>query len=136
MRRLGKKAFVQMQTNMGNINLELHCDMAQKCCWNFISLCERGYYNDVIFHRLVEGFIIQGGDPTGTGKGGESAFGKGKSFRDEFDSRLSHDKRGILSMANSGRDTNRSQVLYLPNIVIRVVFLTNHPYHLVIIINS
>lgn len=83
------------------------CFSAQRTSWNFLTLCERGYYNDTIFHRLVPGFIIQGGDPTGTGSGGESAFGG--SFRDEFDSRLVHDQRGILSMANSGANTNNSQ---------------------------
>ena len=72
-----------------------------------MTLCERGYYTDTIFHRLVRGFIIQGGDPTGTGTGGESAFGG--QFRDEFDSRLLHDSRGVLSMANSGGNTNKSQ---------------------------
>ena len=80
---------------------------AQRTSWNFITLCERGYYDETIFHRLVPGFIIQGGDPSGTGSGGESAFGC--SFRDEFDSRLVHDQRGILSMANSGANTNKSQ---------------------------
>lgn len=110
MRRIGKKAYLQMQTNIGNINIELHCDMSQKTCWNFIKLCQNEYYDGIAFHRLIENFMIQGGDPSGTGSGGDSAFGGGKAFRDEFDSRLSHDKRGILSMANSGKDTNRSQV--------------------------
>ena len=72
-----------------------------------MTLVERGYYNDTVFHRLIPGFMIQGGDPTGTGTGGESAFGQ--PFRDEFDSRLLHDKRGVLSMANAGANTNKSQ---------------------------
>lgn len=80
---------------------------AQRTSWNFITLCERGYYDNTIFHRLIPSFMIQGGDPTSTGTGGDSAFGG--SFRDEFDSRLVHDRRGILSMANSGPNTNKSQ---------------------------
>lgn len=79
-----------------------------RTAWNFLTLCERGYYDNTKFHRLVPGFVVQGGDPTGSGSGGESAFG-GESFADEFDSRLIHDKRGILSMANSGSNTNGSQ---------------------------
>lgn len=107
MRKFGKKAYVQLQTSEGNINLEVHCDWSPRTSWNFLTLCERGYYDDTIFHRLVPGFMVQGGDPTGTGSGGESAWGA--PFRDEFDSRLGHDKRGIVSMANSGSNTNGSQ---------------------------
>mmetsp|Transcript_1198 Transcript_1198/g.1951 ORF Transcript_1198/g.1951 Transcript_1198/m.1951 type:complete len:562 (+) Transcript_1198:133-1818(+) len=107
MRELGKKGYVQLQTSMGNINLEIHCDWSPRTAWNFITLCERGYYDNTKFHRLVPGFCIQGGDPTGTGSGGESAWGT--PFKDEFDSRLVHDKRGVLSMANSGENTNGSQ---------------------------
>lgn len=75
--------------------------------WNFITLCNQGYYNGLTFHRHIPGFMIQTGDPTGTGTGGESAFKK--PFKDEFDTRLSHCSRGILSMANSGPNTNGSQ---------------------------
>jgi len=82
-------------------------DRAPKTCHNFLLLAKKGYYNKVMFHRLIKGFMIQGGDPTGTGHGGESAWG-GK-FKDEFCPHLSHDTRGILSMANSGKDTNGSQ---------------------------
>lgn len=110
MRQLGKKAMIQLQTTVGNINLEIHCDMATRCGWNFVTLCKQGYYDNTVFHRLVPGFIVQGGDPTGSGAGGESAFGNGQPFRDEFDTRIfHHDKRGILSMANSGPATNGSQ---------------------------
>jgi cyclophilin family peptidyl-prolyl cis-trans isomerase len=98
---------VQLQTNYGALNLEIHCDSAPRTAWNFMTLCSKGYYNDTKFHRLVPGFVLQGGDPTGTGAGGVSAWGK--PFRDEFDSRLLHDRRGILSMANSGPNTNNSQ---------------------------
>jgi peptidyl-prolyl cis-trans isomerase-like protein 2 len=107
MRKLGKKAYVQLQTNFGHINLELHCDIAMRTCWNFITLCKRQYYDGTKFHRLVPKFILQGGDPLGTGYGGESAFGG--NFRDEFDMRIVHAHRGILSMANSGANTNGSQ---------------------------
>lgn len=78
--------------------------------WNFIQLCKSDYYNGTKFHRLVPSFIVQGGDPTGTGRGGESAF-KSK-FKDEFDTRLKHDGRGVVSMANSGANTNGSQFFF------------------------
>jgi peptidyl-prolyl cis-trans isomerase-like protein 2 len=104
---LGKKGYVQLQTTQGNLNLEIHCDWAQRPAWNFLTLCERGYYDDTLFHRLVPGFMVQGGDPTGTGSGGESAWGR--PFKDSFDSRLLHEARGVLSMANSGQHTNGSQ---------------------------
>lgn len=81
--------------------------MAQRACWNFITLCSRGYYDNTLFHRLIPGFMVQGGDPTGTGSGGDSAWGY--PFKDEFDSRLWHDTRGVLSMANSGSNSNGSQ---------------------------
>jgi cyclophilin family peptidyl-prolyl cis-trans isomerase len=107
MKELKKKGYVQIQTNIGNINLEIHCDITPITAWNFITLCNRNYYDNTIFHRLIPNFMIQGGDPTGTGKGGQSAWLQ--SFKDEIDSRLSHDTRGILSMANSGPKSNRSQ---------------------------
>eukprot|EP00741_Cyanophora_paradoxa_P006143 tig00000944_g5956.t1 len=102
-----KKGYVQLTTSHGDINLELHCDLAPRTCENFIRLCERGYYDGVAFHRLIKNFMIQGGDPTGTGRGGESIYGK--KFKDEIRQSLSHDGRGILSMANSGANTNGSQ---------------------------
>jgi len=76
-------------------------------CKNFAGLADSGKYNNVVFHRIIAGFMIQGGDPTGTGRGGESIYG-GK-FEDEFDSSLIHDRKGVLSMANSGPGTNGSQ---------------------------
>lgn len=106
-KKLGKKGYVRLTTSKGNINLELHCNMVQKTCENFIKLCDKGFYENTIFHRLIKHFMVQGGDPTGTGHGGESAWG-GK-FKDEFKPNLSHAGRGILSMANSGKDTNGSQ---------------------------
>ncbi len=72
-----------------------------------LDLAEKGYYKGVIFHRVIDGFMIQGGDPTGTGRGGESLWGK--KFNDEIDSRLVFDNEGILAMANAGPNTNGSQ---------------------------
>lgn len=108
MRKLEKKGYVQLQTSQGNINLEVHCDQAPMTSWNFLSLCRKGYYDGVRFHRLVPGFVVQGGDPSGRGTGGHSAF-PARHFADEFDNRLLHNARGVLSMANSGQHTNGSQ---------------------------
>ncbi|CAL8091312.1 unnamed protein product [Calicophoron daubneyi] len=102
-----KKGYVSLVTSHGKLNLELHCDLVPKTCENFIRLCESGYYNDTVFHRLIRYFIIQGGDPSGTGFGGESIWGK--PFADEFRPNLTHDSRGVVSMANSGPNTNQSQ---------------------------
>ncbi|GIL92325.1 hypothetical protein Vretimale_19576 [Volvox reticuliferus] len=102
-----KKGYVRLHTNLGDLNVELHCDLAPRTCENFLALCDMGYYDGTVFHRSIKNFMIQGGDPTGTGKGGESIFGPG--FRDELDSRLVHAGRGVLSMANSGPNTNGSQ---------------------------
>lgn len=102
-----EKGYVRLITNLGNINIELHCDIVPRTCENFIGLCRKGYYKGTQFHRSIKNFMIQGGDPEGTGMGGESIWRK--PFRDEFDSRLTHSGRGILSMANSGKDTNNSQ---------------------------
>lgn len=96
-----------IQTNMGTIEIELFEKQAPKTVENFIGLANKGYYKDVIFHRVIDGFMIQGGDPTGTGRGGESFWGK--KFDDEFDSTLVFDKEGILAMANAGPNTNGSQ---------------------------
>jgi len=108
--RKGKqKGYVRLVTSEGMLNIELHTDMVPRTTDNFLRLCERDYYNGTIFHRLIQNFMMQGGDPTGTGKGGESAFEKGKAFKDEFDSRLSHQGPGVVSMANNGKNTNKSQ---------------------------
>ncbi|XP_070573457.1 RING-type E3 ubiquitin-protein ligase PPIL2-like isoform X1 [Ptychodera flava] len=101
------KGYVRIITNKGNLNVELHCDMVPKTCENFILLSSKGYYNNTQFHRSIRNFMIQGGDPTGTGKGGESAWGG--QFKDEFKPNLTHSGRGVLSMANSGTNTNKSQ---------------------------
>ncbi|KAJ2744012.1 hypothetical protein GGI20_003312 [Coemansia sp. BCRC 34301] len=92
---------------MGNISVELYWNEAPKTCKNFYELAAKGYYNGVVFHRIIAGFMIQGGDPTGTGRGGKSIYG-GK-FEDEITKQLKHTGAGILSMANSGPNTNGSQ---------------------------
>jgi peptidyl-prolyl cis-trans isomerase-like 1 len=86
---------------------ELYWDEAPKTCRNFAELAKRGYYNRTVFHRLIRDFMVQGGDPTGTGRGGESIYG-GK-FQDELTPKLKHTGAGILSMANAGPNTNGSQ---------------------------
>ena len=102
-------AKVLLQTTSGDILLELFAKQTPLTSRNFLQLCLDGYYNGTIFHRLVPGFIIQGGDPTGTGEGGEAIYDRGL-FTDEFHSRLKFNRRGLLGMANSGRkDDNGSQ---------------------------
>jgi len=96
-----------IKTNMGTIEIELFADQTPKTVENFVGLADKGYYNGVIFHRVIKNFMLQGGDPTGTGRGGASFWG-GK-FEDEFVSDLKHDTPGILSMANAGPNTNGSQ---------------------------
>ncbi len=96
-----------MKTNMGTIELELFDKQAPKTVENFTGLAKKGYYNGLIFHRVIDGFMIQGGDPTGSGMGGESLWGK--KFEDEFSTSLHHDVPGMLSMANAGPNTNGSQ---------------------------
>lgn len=96
-----------IKTSMGTIEIELFEKQTPKTVANFVGLSEKGYYNGVIFHRVIENFMIQGGDPTGTGRGGESIYGA--KFEDEFVASLKHDEPGILSMANSGSNTNGSQ---------------------------
>ena len=95
-----------MKTNMGNIKIKLFPKEAPKTVENFVKHSKDGYYNGLIFHRVIKDFMIQGGDPTGTGMGGESIWGS--SFEDEFDPAL-HNLRGALSMANAGPNTNGSQ---------------------------
>ncbi|MDD5108337.1 MAG: peptidylprolyl isomerase [Candidatus Omnitrophica bacterium] len=101
------ETIVVLETNQGNIELKLKTDIAPKACENFVKLVEKGYYNGLIFHRVIKGFMIQGGDPTGTGMGGESVWGK--PFEDEVTPVAKFDVAGILAMANSGPNTNGSQ---------------------------
>ncbi|GAB0091679.1 CWC27 [Sergentomyia squamirostris] len=101
---------VLLKTSVGDIDIELWSKEAPKACRNFIQLCMEGYYNSTIFHRLVKGFIVQGGDPDGNGTGGESIYGA--PFRDEFHSRLRFSRRGLVAMANSGVNDNGSQFFF------------------------
>ena len=96
-----------MNTNMGTIKLELFPDIAPKAVENFVTHSEKGYYDGIIFHRVIDKFMIQGGDPTGTGRGGESIWRK--PFEDEFSPELRFDGPGYLAMANAGPGTNGSQ---------------------------
>lgn len=99
---------VSIETSLGNIVVELYTQQAPRTVENFSKLAQRGYYDGTIFHRIIRDFMIQGGDPTGTGSGGRSIFGD--KFEDEITSSLKHVGAGVLSMANSGKDTNGSQV--------------------------
>ncbi|KND04280.1 uncharacterized protein SPPG_00017 [Spizellomyces punctatus DAOM BR117] len=105
--RIKEKGYAQVRTNLGNVNLELYCGDTPRTAYNFIQLAKKGYYKNTSFHRSVKNFMIQGGDPTGTGRGGESFWGK--PFNDEFKANLTHTGRGVLSMANKGKNTNTSQ---------------------------
>ncbi|KAK7582302.1 hypothetical protein V9T40_013747 [Parthenolecanium corni] len=98
---------VTLHTDIGDLKIELHCELCPKTCENFLALCASDYYNGCLFHRNIKGFIVQTGDPTNTGKGGTSVWGK--KFADEFKDKLTHSERGILSMANNGPNTNGSQ---------------------------
>ncbi|KAK6625399.1 hypothetical protein RUM43_005696 [Polyplax serrata] len=106
--KIKKKGYVRLVTNLGHLNIELHCDLVPKVCENFLKHCLNGYYEETKFHRSIRNFMVQGGDPTGTGTGGESIWGK--PFEDEFKPNLTHSGRGIVSMANSGSNTNKSQL--------------------------
>ncbi|MBU9789077.1 peptidylprolyl isomerase [Lentilactobacillus sp. IMAU92037] len=106
----GPKATIK--TNHGDIVIQLFPEQAPKTVENFVALAEKGYYDGVTFHRVIPDFMIQGGDPTGTGAGGESSFGG--NFADEFSPEL-FNINGALSMANAGPDTNGSQFFIVTN---------------------
>ncbi|KAK1779219.1 hypothetical protein QBC45DRAFT_412002 [Copromyces sp. CBS 386.78] len=112
--RIKIKGYVRMDTNLGPLTLELLPEFAPKAVWNFLRLSEKGYYKDVAFHRSIRNFMIQGGDPSGTGRGGASIWGK--NFEDELEGPMTHSARGIVSMANKGKNTNSSQffITYRP----------------------
>ena len=95
---------VVLETSKGSIKVKLYDEKVPKTAGNFRELVEKGFYDGVIFHRVIENFMIQGGDPTGTGTGGP-----GYSIQDEFDPSLRHDRKGLFSMANSGPNTGGSQ---------------------------
>lgn len=103
---------VTIKTNQGDIKIQLFDELVPKTVKNFIELAEKGYYNGVIFHRVIPDFMIQGGDPTGTGMGGESIYGR--TFEDEFSNKL-YNLNGALSMANAGPNTNGSQFFIVTN---------------------
>ncbi|KPP72005.1 peptidyl-prolyl cis-trans isomerase-like 3-like [Scleropages formosus] len=119
---------VTLHTDLGDLKIELFCERAPKTCENFLALCASGFYNDCVFHRSIKGFMVQTGDPTGTGKGGTSIWGR--KFEDEFNEHLKasdlcppyynlapvhgsvllqHNVRGVVAMANNGPNTNASQ---------------------------
>ncbi len=98
---------VVLETNQGNIEIKLMPDVAPKACENFVGLVEKGYYDGTVFHRVIKEFMIQGGDPTATGRGGASLWGK--PFFDEVSPDARFDRPGLLAMANAGPDTNGSQ---------------------------
>jgi len=99
-----KKYKAVVKTDKGDMTCELYTAHVPQTVNNFVFLAREGFYDNTIFHRVIDDFMVQGGDPTGTGRGGP-----GYRFADEFDSALRHDARGILSMANAGPDTNGSQ---------------------------
>ncbi|KAH7868422.1 cyclophilin-like domain-containing protein [Lentinula edodes] len=98
---------VTLHTTHGELKIELFCEAVPKAAENFLALCASNYYDGCIFHRNIKGFMIQTGDPSGSGKGGQSIWGK--PFADEIRSTLKFNARGVVAMANSGADTNKSQ---------------------------
>jgi cyclophilin family peptidyl-prolyl cis-trans isomerase len=96
--------YANFETTLGNFTIELFEKQVPNTVGNFVKLAEKNFYDGVIFHRVIDGFMIQGGDPTGTGRGGP-----GYTFADEIDPTLKHNSEGILSMANAGPNTNGSQ---------------------------
>lgn len=102
-----KAPVVVLETNVGKIELKLFPKIAPKAVENFTTHVKEGYYNGIIFHRIIKGFMIQGGDPTGTGRGGESIWGA--PFEDEFAPNVIFDRPFLLAMANRGPNTNGSQ---------------------------
>ena len=102
-----KAAVVVLETNQGNIEIKMMPKVAPKAVENFVTHAKNGYYNGIIFHRVIKGFMIQGGDPTGTGRGGQSIWKK--DFADEFSANVVFDRPFLLAMANRGPTTNGSQ---------------------------
>jgi len=98
---------VVLETSQGIIEIALMPDVAPKACENFMKLAEKGYYNGTVFHRVIKGFMLQGGDPEGTGAGGASIWGK--TFEDEVSPKVRFDRPNLVAMANRGPNTNGSQ---------------------------
>lgn len=113
--------FAILKTRYGDIKIKLFEKDAPKTCENFITHIKNGYYDGLIFHRVIREFMIQGGDPTGTGRGGESIWGK--PFKDEFSPNLKFDRKGLLAMANAGPNTNGSQFFIT---TVETPWLNNH----------
>ena len=103
-KELPKRSIAEFETSMGNFKIELYSDLAPITVKNFTDLANKNFYDGVIFHRVIDNFMIQGGDPTGTGRGGP-----GYTIPDEFGAGLKHNAPGILSMANAGPNTGGSQ---------------------------
>jgi len=101
------RTVVVFETNAGNIEIKLLPEVAPRAVENMLGLIDKGYYDGIIFHRVIKGFMIQCGDPTGTGRGGESLWGE--NFEDEVRADVTFEKKGLLAMANSGPKTNGSQ---------------------------
>ena len=112
---------VVLETTQGNVEIKLFPEIAPKTVENFVGLIKKGYYDGLIFHRTIKNFMIQGGDPTGSGRGGESLWG-GK-FEDEFSDTIQFDRKGLLAMANAGPGTNGSQFFIT---TIPTPWLNNH----------
>jgi peptidylprolyl isomerase len=102
-----KDKIVTLETNQGVIEIKLMYDVAPRACENFVKLTEKGYYDGIIFHRVIKNFMIQGGDPTGTGRGGSSIWGE--PFEDELSPNVTFNRVGLVAMANAGPNTNGSQ---------------------------
>ncbi|KAH8090807.1 cyclophilin-like domain-containing protein [Filobasidium floriforme] len=98
---------VTLHTSLGDIKIEVFCEAAPKAAENFLALCASGAYDNCLFHRNIKNFMIQTGDPTGTGKGGQSIWGS--PFADEIRPTLKFNSRGVVACANAGPDTNKSQ---------------------------
>lgn len=102
-----QRPIIEIETNLGTFEVALRPDIAPKASENFLTHAKEGYYNGIIFHRVIKGFMIQGGDPTGTGRGGKSIWGT--PFEDEVTDSVKFDHPGLLAMANAGPKTNGSQ---------------------------
>ncbi|KAG0624309.1 hypothetical protein M758_3G238700 [Ceratodon purpureus] len=102
---------VTLSCTHGNLEIVLFTKDTSRTCRNFVELCKAGYYDGTTFHKIVPHFMCQAGDPSGTGRGGESIYGT--KFADEMSAKHSHDRKGIVSMANSGRNSNTSQFFIL-----------------------
>ena len=98
---------VTLLTSLGDLKVELFCKEVPRLCENFLALIASGTLSGTVFHRVIRGFIVQGGDPTGTGKGGECVWGG--HLADDFSAPVAHSARGVVSMANAGADSNGSQ---------------------------